>query len=316
MPLATLAKKAASWGYDGLEVACWGDHMDVFRAAEDLAYCKRQKRILEKNGLKLYCISNALAGQLTLDPNNDRRSDGFAPPECAGSARKKWAWAIESMKKTPLAAKNLGVRLVTGLTGSPIWHLLYSFPPVPESMIEAGFRRFADVWNPILDEFDRYGVRYCAEVHPSSIAFDIVTAERMLEAVGRREALGFNFDPSHLHWQHVDPVRFLREFSDRIYHAHMKDAGLRLDGRSSILSSHRNFGHPDRGWDFRSLGHGGVRFGEIIRTLNHIGYQGPLSVEWEDSGMDREHGARESLEFVRKLDFTPSARAFDAAFGE
>jgi len=257
-----------------------------------------------------------LAGQLTCDPNNDSRSDVFAPPQCAGDPEKKRSWAIESMKRVPQAAKNLGVSLVTGLTGSPIWHLVYSFPPMAESRIERGFRRFAEIWNPILDEFDRCGVRFCSEAHPTSIALDILTAHRMLEAVGRRNAMGFNFDPSHLHWQGVDPVRFLREFSDRIYHTHMKDAAVRLNGRGSILSSHLPFGHPGRGWDFRSLGHGGVRFGEILRTLNHIGYQGPLSVEWEDSGMDREHGARESLDFLRKLDFTPSQRAFDAAFQE
>ena len=74
------------------------------------------------------------------------------------------------------------------------------------------------------------------------------------------------------------------------------------------------FGDPRRGWDFRSLGRGGVNFEEIIRTLNQIGYEGPLSVEWEDSGMDRDRGAQEALEFVRRLDFSPSKRAFDASF--
>ncbi|NLX98870.1 MAG: sugar phosphate isomerase/epimerase, partial [Rhodopirellula sp.] len=78
--------------------------------------------------------------------------------------------------------------------------------------------------------------------------------------------------------------------------------------------SHFNFGDPSRGWDFRSLGRGSVNFEEIIRALNQVGYQGPLSVEWEDSGMDREHGAKEACEFVKKVDFEPSRLAFDAAF--
>ncbi len=89
-----------------------------------------------------------------------------------------------------------------------------------------------------------------------------------------------------------------------------------LDGKSGILSSHLNFGDAGRGWDFRSLGRGGVNFEEVVRELNRIGYQGPLSVEWEDSGMDREHGACEACEFVKELDFAPSAVAFDAAFQE
>jgi sugar phosphate isomerase/epimerase len=316
LPLKVLAEKAASWGYDGLELACWGDHMDVFRAAEDRRYCSKQKAILEKHNLQLFAISNHLAGQLVCDPNDDSRSDGFAPPDCAGKAAKKRAWAVESMKASARAAKNLGVKVVNGFTGSSIWHLLYSFPPVTDAMIEKGYQYFAKMWNPILDVFDECGVRFALEVHPTEIAFDIVTAHRALEAVKRREAFGFNFDPSHLHWQMVDPARFLREFKDRIYHVHMKDAALQLDGRSGILASHLNFGNPDRGWDFRSLGHGGVNFEEIIRQLNHIGYRGPLSIEWEDSGMSREAGAKEACAFTKKVDFEPSSVAFDAAFSD
>jgi len=314
LPLEEVAKIMAGFGYDGLEVACWGDHLDVFRAAEDKAYCKKQRSILEKHNLQLFAISNHLAGQLVCDLNNDSRSDAFAPAECAGNAEKKRAWAVEAMKKTAHAARNMGVRVVNGFTGSSIWHLLYSFPPVSDAMIEEGFRYFAKMWNPILEEFDKCGVKFALEVHPTEIAFDIYTAKRALEAVGNRETFGFNFDPSHLHWQMVNPVFFLKEFSSRIYHVHMKDAALQLDGRSGILGSHLNFGDPRRGWDFRSLGHGGVNFEEIIRTLNQIGYQGPLSVEWEDSGMDRMHGAKEACEFVKKIDFTPSKIAFDAAF--
>ena len=316
LPLEVLAEKAAGFGYDGLELACWGDHMDVSKAAEDPAYCEQQKAILEKHNLQLFAISNHLAGQLVCDFNNDGRSDIFAPAELAGDAEKQRAWAIEAMKNTARAAKNLGLKVANGFTGSSIWHLLYSFPPVSDEMIDAGFQDFADKWNPILDVFDECGVRFGLEVHPTEIAFDIVTAQRAIDAIGGREAFGFNFDPSHLHWQMVDPVRFLQEFNDRIYHVHMKDSARQLDGRTGILGSHLNFGHPERGWDFRSLGHGGVDFEEIIRTLNHIGYTGPLSIEWEDSGMERERGATEACEFTKRVDFAPSNLAFDAAFGE
>jgi sugar phosphate isomerase/epimerase len=206
------------------------------------------------------------------------------------------------------------VKVVNGFTGSAIWNMVYSFPPVTDKMIEEGFEQFASLWNPILDVFDECGVRFALEVHPTEIAFDIVTAKRALDAVGGRRTFGFNFDPSHLLWQMMDPVKFLYEFPDRIYHVHMKDAALQLNGRNGILSSHLNFGRPERGWDFRSLGHGSVPFEEIIRAFNHIGYTGPLSVEWEDSGMEREHGAKEAYEFVKKTDFAPSSVAFDAAF--
>lgn len=313
MPLKELARKAAQWGFDGLELACWGDHMDVTKAAVDEDYCRGQLTIVEQHDLEIFAISNHLAGQLVCDPNSDSRSDSFAPEECAGDTDKKRTWAIKSMKDSARAAKNLGVTVVNGFTGSSIWHLVYSFPPVPDTMIDEGFAYFAELWNPILDVFDDCGVRFALEVHPTEIAFDIVTARRALDAVDHRMVFGFNFDPSHFHWQMVDPVLFLTEFSDRIYHVHLKDAALQLNGYSGILSSHLNFGHPGRGWDFRSLGRGGVDFEEIIRTLNHIGYTGPLSVEWEDSGMDREHGVKEACEFAREIDFEPSGVAFDAA---
>jgi sugar phosphate isomerase/epimerase len=314
LPLTTLARKAASWGYDGLELACWGDHLDVFKGATDKKYCRKQLDILAKNKLKLFAISNHLAGQLVCDLNNDARSDGFAPKEMARDPEKKRAWAIEAMKNSARTAKNLGIKVVNGFTGSSIWHMIYSFPPVTDTMIDDGYAQFARLWNPILDVFDECGVRFALEVHPTEIAFDIVTAKRALEAIGGRKTFGFNFDPSHLLWQMMDPVKFLYEFPDRIYHVHMKDAALQLNGRNGILSSHLNFGRPERGWDFRSLGHGSVNFEEIVRALNHIGYAGPLSVEWEDSGMEREHGAQEACEFVKKTDFAPSSVAFDAAF--
>ena len=258
-------------------------------------------------------ISHHLAGQLVCDLN-DARSDAFAPEATHGDPEAKRRWAVDTMKNSARAARNLGVPVVCGFTGSSIWHLLYSFPPVTPEMIDAGYRQFAELWHPILDVFDECGVRFALEVHPTEIAFDIVSAHRALEAIDRREAFGFNFDPSHLQWQGMEPARFIDEFSNRIYHVHMKDAAVTLDGRTGLLSSHLPFGVPDRGWDFRSVGRGDVDFEAIIRALNRVGYRGPLSVEWEDSGMDREHGARESCSFVKEIDFTPSNVAFDAAF--
>ena len=315
LPLATLAEKAAGWGYDGLELACWGDHVDVARAAKDKRYAMSRVEMLAKCGLKVLAISNHLAGQLVCDLN-DERSDMFAPKKCAGDPEAKRKWAVQAMKDTARAARNMGVSVVNGFTGSSIWHYLYSFPPVSDKMIEAGFADFAKRWNPILDVFDECGVRFALEVHPTEIAFDLVTARRALEAIGQRKTFGFNFDPSHLHWQMVDPVRFLHAFPDRIYHVHVKDAALQLDGESGILASNLNFGHAGRGWDFRSPGRGDVNFEGIIRALNHINYQGPLSVEWEDAAMAREHGAEDGCAFVKSLDFPKSDRVFDEAFGE
>jgi len=315
LPLETLAKKAAEWGFDGLELACWGDHLDVDKAARSKKYAQGRHELLADYGLKCYAISNHLAGQLVCDLN-DERSDGFALVDCAGNPEKKRKWAIRNMKNSAKAAKNLNIKVVNGFTGSSIWHMLYSFPSASEQMIEDGFQYFAKQWNPILDVFDQCGVRFGLEVHPTEIAFDIVTARRALKAVKNRKAFGFNFDPSHLEWQGIDPVKFLQAFPDRIYHVHMKDCAVTLDGESGILGSHLNFGSPGRGWDFRSVGRGDVNFEDIIRTLNTLNYKGPLSVEWEDAAMDREHGAAESCEYVKNIDFAKSDRVFDEAFGD
>jgi sugar phosphate isomerase/epimerase len=305
-----VCKKAKAWGYDGLEIACWGDHMDVGKAAKDPAYIQKKQQVLKKYKLQCWALSGHLAGQCVGD-TYDERLDAFAPDKVKGKPGKLREWAIEEMKLTARAAKNMGCTVVNGFMGSPIWKFLYSFPPTTEEMIEAGFQKIYKLWTPILDAFDASGVKFALEVHPTEIAFDLYTAQRLLQKFNYRPALGFNFDPSHLVWQGLEPHLFIREFADRIYHVHMKDAAVTLDGRAGILGSHLPFGDLRRGWNFRSLGHGDVNFEEIIRELNSINYQGPLSVEWEDNGMDREFGAQESLEFVRSINFSPSAVAFD-----
>lgn len=311
LPLNVLAPKMAALGYDGLELATWGDHLNLDRADIDQDYCDERIAYLKSLNLGVWAISAHCAGQLTCDLNNDSRSDGFAPVACRGDAEAKRAWGIEQMKKSARVARRLGVNVVNGFTGSPIWHAIYNFPGISEQAIDDGFKRFAEIWHPILDEFDANGVKFALEVHPTEIAFDIVTAQRALDAIGHREAFGFNFDPSHLYWQMVDPVRFIERFPDRIYHVHVKDAVHTLDGTSSILCSHLGFGQAGRGWDFRSPGHGQINFEEIIRALNRINYTGPLSVEWEDCGMEREYGAKDALAYLRKIDFYPSSFAFD-----
>lgn len=311
LPLEAVCAKAGAWGYDGLEIACWGDHMDVRRAAADPEYVAGRKAVLRSFELGCWALGAHLAGQCVGD-EIDARHDAFAPDAVKGKPGDIRAWAVEEMKATARAAKAMGCQVVTGFMGSPIWKMWYSFPATPAETIARGFERIRELWDPILDEFDRQGVRFALEVHPTEIAFDLYTTDRLLETFERRPALGLNFDPSHLQWQGIEPHLFIREFADRIYHVHMKDAAVALDGKAGILGSFLPFGDVRRGWNFRSLGHGDVDFEAIVRELNAIGYDGPLSVEWEDNAMDREAGAREALEFVRAMNFQPSATAFDA----
>ncbi|MCJ7581367.1 MAG: sugar phosphate isomerase/epimerase [Candidatus Aminicenantes bacterium] len=310
MTFEDLCQKAAEWGYEGLEIACWGDHLDVGRAAEEKDYINNKKQILEKNKMNCWALGAHLAGQCVGD-SYDERLNAFVPNHVKGQPDELRKWAVEEMKSTAKAAKNMGCTVVNGFMGSPIWKAWYSFPPTTEDIIEKGFAQIHKLWTPIFDEFDRMGIRFALEVHPTEIAFDFYTARRLLETFDFRPTLGFNFDPSHLLWQGMEPHLFIREFPDRIYHVHMKDVAVTLDGKSGILGSFLPFGDLRRGWNFRSLGHGDVNFEDIIRELNSIHYSGPLSVEWEDNGMDREYGAQEALEFVRSINFSSSDVAFD-----
>ena len=314
LPLEELARKAGEWGFDGLELACWGDHFEVDRALAEDGYVRSVQEVLERNHLNCLAIGAHLVGQCVCDPI-DSRHRGILPPEVWGDGDPEGVRqrAAERMKDTARAASRLGVALVNGFTGSAVWHMLYSFPPNDFDEIDRGYEEFAERWGPIVDVFDTEGVRFGLEVHPTEIAYDFVTTRKTLGAIGRREGFGINFDPSHFAHQGLDTAQFALEFSTRIYHVHVKDSKKRLDGRRSILGSHLNFGELERGWDFVSPGHGDVDFEALIRALNRIGYSGPLSIEWEDSGMDREWGAQDALAFVRRTDFKPSEVAFDAA---
>jgi sugar phosphate isomerase/epimerase len=321
-----ICAKARSFGYDGVELACWGDHFDVEQCLKDKNYAKGRWEILNSNGLTNFAISAHLVGQAVCDLI-DERHKLILPPEIWGDGepegvRKR---AAKRMIDTAKAARKLadanpgkragGAAVVNGFTGSSIWHSIYAFPPTDQKYWQKGYDDFAKRWTPILNEFDKQNVNFALEVHPTEIAFDTASAQRAVEAVKGHERFGFNYDPSHLGYQGVDYVKFIRTFPDRIFHVHMKDVWWgHGDGTVGVFGGHVNFADPRRFWDFRSLGHGDINFEEIIVALNDIGYQGPLSVEWEDSRMDREHGATEACAFVKKIDFKPSAIAFDAQF--
>jgi sugar phosphate isomerase/epimerase len=313
LPLETMCQKAKEFGYDGVELCTWGDHMEIDKA--DQAYCDNKKKLLDRYGLKLFCISTHLVSQCVCDPI-DLRHKGILPAYIWGDGDPEGVRqrAAQEMIKTGETAKKLGLDVVVGFTGSSIWHMLYAFPPVTKQMVDAGFEDFAKRWTPIMDAYQKMGVRYALEVHPTEIAFDIATARRALEAINHHPAFGFNYDPSHLGYQGVDYVKFIYEFSDRIFHVHMKDVNWKdTPGCIGVFGGHTEFGDNRRHWNFRSIGRGRIDFESIIRALNDIGYEGPLSIEWEDSGMDREAGAKESCTFTKNIDFKPSLVAFDDA---
>ena len=323
----TICQKAKSFGYDGIELACWGDHFEVNRALSEDGYVQGRWDTLDKHGLTAYSISNHLVGQAICDNIDERHKEilpdyvwGDGEPE--GVRQRAAQEMIDTAKACRLFidARPDGEEfpaVVNGFTGSSIWHSIYAFPPTTQEYWDEGFADFGRRFIPILDAFDTVNVNFGLEVHPTEIAFDIASSQRAIDAVDDHKRFGFNYDPSHLGYQGVDYVKFIRNFSDRIYHVHMKDVWWgHGDGTVGVFGGHTSFGEASRYWDFRSLGHGDIQFEDIIVALNDIGYNGPLSIEWEDSRMDREHGAAEACAFTKKVDFPTSDIAFDAAFEE
>jgi sugar phosphate isomerase/epimerase len=315
LPLEEVCRKAKSFGYDGLELGI-PVHLDVRQT--DPAYYLGIRNLLKRYDLKLFTISTHLIGQAVCDIIDPRRHKEILPDYIWGDGDPEGVRqrAAQSLMQTAHAARALGVRTVVGFTGSPIWHLLYSFPPVSYKMIDEGYEDFGNRLKPILNEYFRLGIKFALEVHPTEPAFDIYSAERTLEAVEGHPAFGFNFDPSHLGYQGVDYIKFIYKFEKRLYHVHMKDVYWSDTPMPvGVFGGYVPFGDPIRYWNFRSMGRGKINFEEIIRALNYIDYDGPLSVEWEDSAMNREQGAIESCKFVKSVDFQTSDMAFDSSFG-
>ena len=311
LPLADLAAKAGEWGYAGLELCCWGDHLEVQHALGDADYAAGRLALL---GRSRFAVPGA--GQPPRRPGR-LRPHRRPPPALVARLR----LGRRRSRRRPRAGRGRDGRhgagrpgaratVVSGFTGSPLSSYRRRLAAAgtgsrsseaSATSPTAGNRSSTPAATPAFASPPRS--------IPGQIAFDLYTAERALEALDGREEFGFLFDPSHLHWQGVDPVAFLRRFPDRILHVHVKDAVLTLDGRTGVLGSLLPAGDPRRGWQPRSPGRGGIDWDAIIRALNDIGYDGPLSVDWSDPGMDRDFGAEDACKFVKQLDVPAPPRS-------
>lgn len=311
LSLPELAAQAAEWGYSAVELAAWGGHLDVSAVMSDAEAVPKLLDTLGDHDLQLPVVAAFRIGQAVGD-RIDERHRRLVPAHVWGDGdpRGVRARAASEMIATIRAAHRLGASVVSGFTGSPIWSFVNSFPAVSAELIDDAFADFAAIWHPILDTCAECGVRFALEVHPGQMAFDFYTTERTLEAIDHRPEFGLTVDPAHLHWQGIDPAAFVRTFGERVYHVHMKDVYLRLDGKNSLLNSFLPYGDLRRGWEFRSPGRGGVAWEEFMRSLNAVGYEGPLSVDYRDEGLDRTFGAADAAAFVKQLDYPAPRSAF------
>ena len=210
LSLAKLLPLVKKMGYDGVELACWGDHFEVDRALAEPDYCKKKWALLAQHGLSCQAISSHLVGQAVCDLI-DERHQAILPADVWGDGQPEGVRqrAAEKMKATARAARKFfnarrggnasAPAVVNGFTGSSIWHSIYGFPTTSQDYWNQGFADFSKRWLPILDVFEKENINFALEVHPTEIAFDIVTAHRALRAVDQHPRFGFNYDPSHLH---------------------------------------------------------------------------------------------------------------------
>jgi len=296
-PFEKVLTYVAKLGYETVEIACWkgSTHIDIDRIVAGEA--TRYRRLVEDHGLTISGLSNHLEGQLVLGPH-DASTDAWY----RGSPEAKVEYGMARMKRTAEAAAALDIPVVNGFIGAPNWGAWYVFPPGNEQLFEQGFELFAERWGEILDVFADHGIKFAHEVHPQQQAYNIETAEHAVKAIGGRKEFGFNFDPSHLVWQGIDPVVFIKRFGSRIYHAHAKDAELVRENLavSGVLST-GSWMRAGRGFRFRVVGWGDVEWKRVMTAMLEVGYDYVLSYEHEDPVMSREDGCEKCLSFLKRL---------------
>ena len=306
-----LAKWASGLGYRALQIPC--NHPSIFdleRAAVSQAYCDDITALLAKYGLKISELSTHLEGQLiAVHPAHDIAFDGFAPEHLRNNYAQRTIWAIETVKKAAAASANLGLRAHATFSGSLAWPYVYPWPPHNAALLDEAFAELARRWLPVLDEFDRYGVDVCYELHPGEDLHDGVTFERFLTAVGNHPRCNILFDPSHLLLQHIDYLQFIDIYHQRIKAFHVKDAEYQANGRSGVYGGYQRW--TERAGRFRSPGDGQVDFKGIFSKLAQYDYDGWAVLEWECCLKDSNTGAREGAGFIQRHIIPVADRAFD-----
>ena len=302
LPLDELAGLAAGWSYRAVELAAWGDHLEVQRCLGDPAALDARADLLRGRGLEVTAVSCHRVSAAICEVQHGGLRHllpeyvwGDGEPE---GIRQR---AVSEVIATARVASRLGAPLLTGFTGSAIWSRITGYPRLRDGELGEALADFSRRFRPILAELRELGMRYALEAHPGQMAFDLGSAEAVIEAMDGAPELGFTLDPGHLVWQGIDPVEFIERFPERILHVHVKDVVVRQDGRHGLLGGYHPHGDPRRGWDFRAPGRGHLDWEEFFRALGRIGYQGSLSVEVSDSWLDRTAAAEEAVPFLERF---------------
>jgi sugar phosphate isomerase/epimerase len=235
--------------------------------------------------------------------------DGFAPPELAGDANAKSAWAVQQLRWAAQASRSLGLSAHATFSGALAWPFFYPFPQRPAGLIDEAFAELGKRWRPLLNAFDEAGVDACFELHPGEDLHDGATFERFLATVGDHPRANILYDPSHMVLQQLDYLAFLDLYHERVRAFHVKDAEFHSSGRSGVYGGYQNW--IDRPGRFRSLGDGQIDFKQVFSKMAQYDYPGWAVVEWECCIKHPEDGAAEGAVFVRDHIIRVTDRAFD-----
>ncbi len=297
MPLEEVLKYVSKLGYEMIEIGAWkgSSHFNLDQILKGGATAFKRK--ISKYNLSISAINNSDEGQLVLGPHDSVTDDFYK-----GSPEEKVRYGMDRMKKTVEAAAALDVPVVDGFIGSPYWGAWYVWPPKYQQIYDEGFKLFSSRWGEILDTFRTYGVKFALEVHPHQQAYNIETAEQLLNAINHKKEFGFNFDPSHLVWQGIDPVIFIKKFGDRIFHMHAKDGELVKENlTTSGCIPTGSWNRSTRGFRFRVPGWGDVEWRRVLTALVEVGYDYVMSYEHEDPIMSREDGCEKAIAYLKPL---------------
>jgi sugar phosphate isomerase/epimerase len=263
--------------------------------------------------------------------NNPPRTNPFyVPDNVAEIARRQATEALVNVVRLAHFIGKLEDRVipVSGFVGSPAhcWSHWFLFPPLPTSLgghpipdvFKVSLELLVERFSPVFQACLKYGTTFDLECHPSERAMgDITSAGDYLAAVdvaGFAKAAGFNFDCSHMEWQGVSGVDFIRAYGDRIHCAHIK--GVQVIGgytRNGRLGGHRPMGDKHNGWNFVTAGtaRDATSTESLLVELNRAGFSGGVSIEWEDNDVEQHAGAKAALENLHRADQPPSGMRHD-----
>ena len=309
--LEAMCRWASELDYKGIQIPTWDTRLiDISKAAKSKTYCDELKGLVNSYNLEITELASHLQGQLiAVNPAYDLMFDNFAPKKCKNNPKKRTAWAVQQLKDSASASRNLGINAHGTFSGSLLWHTVYPWPQRPDGLVEMGFKELASRWLPILNHFDEQGVDICYEIHPGEDLHDGVTFERFLEATENHKRLNMLYDPSHFLLQQLDYLKYIDYYHEFIKMFHVKDAEFNSSGKSGVYGGYQAW--KDRSGRFRSLGDGQIDFKSIFSKLTKYDCDLWAVMEWECCLKSPEQGALEGAAFINKHIIETTGKSFD-----